>query len=277
VSLAAWTWDPGVLLTLGAIAVWYGLGWRHWVRRSRARPARWRAAAFYSGVVLIVLALLSPIGTYDVQSFALHMLQHMLLVVGAAPLLLLGAPLLALLWGLPEQERRGLGRLLRRETPLHGLGTTLTHPLVSGTLFLTVFGVWHIPALYDAAQGRTLIHDLEHALFLATAILFWWPVIHPGGGARRLSSLGAMAYLVPPMLEGTVVGALLTFAPQPLYTTYRASSGFAGLSTIEDQQLAGLIMWLPSGLIYLGAILTLLGLALREPHQAEHIASGRSR
>jgi putative membrane protein len=86
VSLAAWTWDPGVLLTLGAIAVWYGLGWRHWVRRSRARPARWRAAAFYSGVVLIVLALLSPIGTYDVQSFALHMLQHMLLVVGAAPL-----------------------------------------------------------------------------------------------------------------------------------------------------------------------------------------------
>jgi putative membrane protein len=269
VSLAAWTFDPGVLLSLAALVTVYACGWRRWASRSRVPPSPWRAAAFVVGILLILLALLSPIGTYDQQSFALHMLQHMLLVVGAAPLVLLGAPLVALLWGLPEQERRGLGRLLRRETPLHRLGTRLAHPLVSGTLFLTIFGLWHIPVLYDAAQGRTFVHDLEHTLFLTAALLFWWPVIHPGGGARRLSSLGAMAYLVPAMLEGTVIGALLTFAPLPVYATYRASTGFAGLSALEDQQLAGLIMWLPSGLVYLGAILALLGLALREQRQAE--------
>jgi cytochrome c oxidase assembly factor CtaG len=261
VRLDAWTWDPTVLLGLLLAASLYAVGWRRLRHRSHRTLSRWQPVAFGSGLLVVLLALLSPIGTYDQELFALHMTQHMLLIMAAAPLLLLGQPLVPLLWGLPDQERRGLGRLLRPRTPLHAILGLLGRPVVAETLFLLALGIWHVPRLYDAAEGRTWLHDFEHLCFFLTAILFWWPVVQPAAGQRSLGRMAAIVYLLPAMMEGTAIGALLTLSSQPLYATYRVAprlAGLAGLSPLDDQQLAGLIMWVPGGLIYAGCALCLL-------------------
>lgn len=276
-SPSAWSWDPLILLSIGLVAFVYARGWRRIMRRTRRRaPELWRAAAFGSGLAILIVALQSPISTYDDKLFSVHMLQHMLLVLGAAPLLLIGAPLVPLLWGLPDQERRGVGRLLSPHGQLHRLGHRISQPLVAEVLFLGTFAFWHVPPLYEASQGRNITHDLEHALLLGTALLFWWPLVQPTGASRRMGYGLAVVYLAAASVEGTVIGALLTFSSEPLYTTYRLAPRIAGLSVLQDQQLAGLIMWVPSGLVYLTAILVQVGLLLRsdERNDRNSVLSG---
>jgi putative membrane protein len=269
VDLGAWSFDPGVLLGVGLAAALYARGWQHLRRRGSRIATRSAALCFAGGLGLILLALVSPIGTYDQSLFSLHMTEHLLLTVGAAPLLLLGQPLVPCLWGLPNQERRGAARLLRPHGTLFRIGAVLARPSIALALFTVVFALWHVPLLYDAAQGQTLTHYAEHSLFFVTALLFWWPVIHPGGGARTLGKIAAIAYVSAPMLEGTLIGALLTFAQRPFYTTYTAAPRLTGLSALEDQQLAGLIMWIPGGVVYGVAILWLLVSVLRDEEAAE--------
>jgi cytochrome c oxidase assembly factor CtaG len=192
------------------------------------------------------------------------MVEHLLLTIAAPPLLLLGSPLLPWLWGLPNQERRGAGRWLAPRSPLAKLGARLSDPKIALALFIVSFAFWHVPVLYDAAQGQTVVHYLEHVTFFTTALLFWWPVIHPSGGARTLSRVAAIGYFSVPMFESTLIGALLTFATRPFYATYVDAARITGLSAVDDQQLAGLIMWIPGGLVYVAAILWLLAALLRE-------------
>jgi putative membrane protein len=267
-SPSAWSWDPLILLGVGLVAIVYARGLcRIRQRTRRAAPELWRAWAFGSGLAILIVALQSPISSYDNSLFSMHMLQHMLLVLGAAPLLLIGAPLLPLLWGLPDQERRGVGRLLSRHGPLHTLGHRITQPLVAEVLFLSTLALWHVPMLYDAAQGRSITHNLEHAMLLGTAALFWWPLLPPAGASKQMSRGLAIVYLAAAAVEGTVIGALLTFSSEPLYTTYMLAPRITELSVLQDQQLAGLIMWVPSGLVYLSAILVQIGLLLRSDEQ----------
>ncbi len=276
-SPSAWSWDPLILLSVGLVAIVYARGLRRTRRRTRrGSPELWRAGAFGSGLAILVVALQSPISTFDDRLFSMHMLQHMLLVLGAAPLLLIGAPLLPLLWGLPNQERRGVARLLSPHGPFHKVGRRITQPLVAEMLFLTTLAFWHVPLLYDAAQGRSITHDVEHALLLGTAVLFWWPLLPPTDASRRMGHGLAVVYLAAAAVEGTVIGALLTFSSEPLYTTYRLAPRIAGLSVLQDQQLAGLIMWVPSGLVYLSAILVQVGLLLRsdERNNRSSVPSG---
>jgi cytochrome c oxidase assembly factor CtaG len=124
--------------------------------------------------------------------------------------------------------------------------------------------VWHIPAFFDAAQGRTLTHDLEHAMFLVTAILYWWPVVHPSGGRRRLSYAKVIPYLAPPFFEGMLIGILITFANRPIYETYANMEPGWGLSALDDQQLAGLIMLIPGGTLFLIPLAGLLIMLYRQ-------------
>lgn len=258
-DLTAWSWDPAVLLFVATAGVLYLRGWFHSRRRQIGT-----ALCFAVGLGSIVLALCSPIGFYDQVLFSSHMTEHLLLALGAAPLLLLGKPLVPLLWGLPDQERRGLGRLLRPTGMLARIGGSLVEPKMAVSLYVIVFGVWHLPALYDLAQGATLVHYTEHALFFGTALAFWWPVIHPHGGPRRLAKIAAVLYFAVPMVEGTLLGGLLAFANSPLYATYADAPRVTGLSAVDDQQLAGLIMWIPGGFVYAAAVLTLLASLLRE-------------
>jgi len=252
----------------------YWRGWKRLRQKSKAAAQVRSAQCFGLGLALLVLALCSPIGFYDQTLFSAHMVEHLLLTIGAPPLLLLGRPLLPILWGLPAAERRGAARLLAPNHVISKTGQVLAEPKLALSLFVTTFAVWHVPVLYDAAQGASAVHYLEHATFFLTAILFWWPVIHPSGGTRTLSKVAAIGYFSVPMFESTLIGALLTFSTRPFYATYALAPRVTSLSAVDDQQLAGLIMWIPGGLVYVAAILWLLASLLREEEDLADAALG---
>lgn len=268
-------WDPTLLTIIGLSVALYAVGWR----RLRQRASRhmvlptWRLYCFLGGLGTVWVALLSPLAQYDDLLFFMHMIQHLLLVLIAAPLILLGAPLLPMLWALPRNLRVELGRLFS-PGPIQRVFTVLTHPLVAVTVYCAAFAIWHIPTFYDAAQGHTLTHNLEHSIFLGSALLFWWPVIHPSGGRRRLSYAAGVVYFLPPMLIGSLIGALLTFAGHPLYATYQDAPRTWGISVMLDQQLAGLIMWVPGGLFFLVPIFIFLVLLFRELPEGGELEHG---
>jgi putative membrane protein len=258
--LLSWQLEVEVIAGLGLSAALYTRGW--WRLRRRGRGGRilrpWRAWCFAAGLAAVALALLSPIGTFGSLLMSMHMIQHLLLVMIAAPLILLGAPMLPMLWAFPRGTRRRIGRLLHRVHPVHRLFSFLTRPSIALPLFVVVILVWHYPPLYDAAQGRSLTHDLEHFSFLAAALLFYWPLIHPTGTPRRMSYGAGILYLFPAKITGFVIGASLSMAQTPWYQTYINAPRLWGLSALDDQQLAGLIMWIFGGLLYIFPLLILV-------------------
>jgi putative membrane protein len=264
--LLSWQFEPEVVIGLVLSAGLYAHGWRRLRRRGRGgrilRP--WRAWCFGAGLTAVALALLSPIGTFGSLLMSMHMIQHLLLVMVAAPLILLGAPLLPLLWGFRRDTRRRLGRLLHRGHPAHRFFAFLTRPAIALPVFVVVILVWHYPPLYDAAQGRTLTHDFEHFSFLAAALLFYWPLIHPTGTPRRMSYGAGILYLFPAKITGFVIGAALSMAQTPWYQTYIAAPRIWGMSALDDQQLAGLIMWIFGGLLYIFPLILLIVMMIRE-------------
>jgi putative membrane protein len=266
---SAWPVEPVLLVSLTAIACLYWLGWSRLSRVAGGiAVSTSRAAAFITGLAAMAVALLSPVAVYSERLFFMHMIQHLLLLLIAPPLLLLGKPLVPMLWGLPSSWRRRVGQMLGPGHVLARLGDTLTMPLVAASAFVITIAVWHIPVFYDAAQGRTLTHDLEHLMFFGTALLYWWPVIHPAGGRRRLSYGLAVPYLLPPFLESLVIGVLLTFADRPLYRTYAEMEMPWGFSVVSDQQLGGLIMWIPGGMLFLIPLIGLLTAVLRNEERS---------
>jgi putative membrane protein len=266
---SAWPVEPVLLVSLTAIACLYWLGWSRLSRVAGGiAVSTSRAAAFITGLAAMAVALLSPVAVYSERLFFMHMIQHLLLLLITPPLLLLGKPLVPMLWGLPSSWRRRVGQMLGPGHVLARLGDTLTMPLVAASAFVITIAVWHIPVFYDAAQGRTLTHDLEHLMFFGTALLYWWPVIHPAGGRRRLSYGLAVPYLLPPFLESMVIGVLLTFADRPLYRTYAEMEMPWGFSVVSDQQLGGLIMWIPGGMLFLIPLIGLLTAVLRNEERS---------
>ncbi len=247
---------PAVLAGLALAAGLYAVGWHRLGRRGRgrARPAAWRAGCYAAGLAALAAATLPPIASDGERLFFVHMIQHLLLAMLAPPLLWLGAPLVPSLWGAPRGLRRRVGRLLVARHPVRRTFRLLTQPGVASVLYLSTLAGWHLPALYDAAQGPTLTHDLEHAAFLGTALLYWWPVIYPIGGRRPLPYGATLLYLVPPMLVGDLIGAVLTFAQWPLYAAYAFVGRADASSAVADQQLGGLIMWIGGGLLWLVAM-----------------------
>ena len=223
----------------------------------------------------MAVALFSPVAEYSEFLFTMHMTQHVLMLVVAPALLLLGAPLLPILWGLPGGVRQGAGSFFTTTHPLQRFFSFLVHPYVATGLFLAVMGIWHFQKPYDAAQGSTLAHDLEHIAFLSVGIIWWWPLIHPTGGRRGLGYGLAMVYLLPPVLVMTVIGAVLVFAEEPLYTTYLVSSNVWGLTPLEDQHLGGIIMWIPTKLLYLVVFFVRLSLFMAREEQAAEAAMPR--
>jgi len=252
---APWAARPEVALALAAAAGIYAAGWWRLARRGApASPAR--VAAALAGLAAAGAALLSPLDALAHRSFAAHMLQHMLLVAVAAPALLLADPFPVVLWGLPSGARRLAGRWLARPAPLRRLLACATAMPVAFALHAAVVWSWHLPAAYDGALADRLVHDVEHAAFLAAALLFWWPVIHP---APRLRAPGAHAarivYLVLGAFQTAALGLLLTVAPVVIYRTYAAAAGAAAL---DDQALGGVVMWGLGGVVDMVAVLALL-------------------
>ncbi|HEX7128270.1 MAG TPA: cytochrome c oxidase assembly protein [Thermodesulfobacteriota bacterium] len=258
--------EPVLALGLSLSAALYVAGWRRLGRRGRGRasPAAWRAGCYAGGLAALGLAVVSPIASAGERFFSAHMVQHLLLAVVAPPLLWLGAPMVPILWGLPGPLRRATGRLFVARRPAGRLLRLLARPGVASLLYITNLALWHLPAFYDAAQGPALVHDLEHALLLGTALAYWWPVIHPTGGRRPLGYGPALLYLVPPMVEGDVIGALLSFAQVPLYATYAAIAGADLEAVVADQRAGGLVMWVGGGLFWLVPMSVVFFLASRD-------------
>ncbi len=265
----SWSADPFVVGSIVLLAGGYALGvTRLWRRAGHGRGVHvWQAAAFGSGILALAVAQLSPIDRLGGVLFTAHMLQHVILMLVAAPLLVLGAPVLPILWALPMRARRRVGQWGRLRV-VKGTVTLLTLPVVAWVLHATAMWGWHVPAAYQATLTNDAVHALQHLSFTASALLFWWVVAQ--AGRRHAIGYGAAALMVFTItIQSGVLGALLTVSPTLLYPVYSRTAVLWGLTPLEDQQLGGLIMWVPASVIYLGATLVLVAAWLR---RAEHRA-----
>jgi putative membrane protein len=251
----AWNPDPFVLLPLLLAGAVYGRGVaRLWRRAGVGRGvSRARAASFAAGWTALFAALISPIDALGSALFAAHMVQHLLLTVVAAPLIVLGEPVLAALWAFPPAWRRRIGQGWRRLPRLRRTLGALTHPVSAWTLSVAALWIWHVPYYYDLAVYVDAVHALEHTSFLATALLFWWALVDRRGVLRHAGG-AAMLYTFTAAMQSGILGALLTFAGRPWYGAHLGTTAAWGFTPLEDQQLAGVIMWVPVSLIYLLAM-----------------------
>ena len=266
--LTAWSFAPGALAGVAQAAVAYLALALLAARRGRPLGA-WRIAAFVLGLVLLLLALVSPLDTLaDGYLLSAHMIQHLILLAAVPPLLIAGLP-------------RWLWRALVATRPGDLAERAAGHPLVAFALYTAAIAAWHLPPLYDAALRDGNIHIVEHLCFLLVAGLFWWVALVPLPERDRLGPFGRILFLFAAGIPNTVVAAALTFAPQPLYAPYVAPAdplgllplirGEWGLTALADQGLAGVLMWIPMALLLSGLALAILVRALDGP------ATGRGR
>lgn len=243
----AWTFDPalvtGLLLTAGV----YVRGVVRLGRRITGVDRAVRVASFSAGLVVVAVALVSPLDALASTLFSAHMVQHLLLMLVAAPLLVYARPTAALVAGLPAGGRdaaRAAG-----SGPLRGIGRALTRPFVVWALGALALWAWHMPSLYEAALDHHVLHVAEHASFLGTALLFWGVVL--SSGARRGAARPVAALLVfAAGVQGTALGAVLIFASTPLYPAHDAGAALWSRSPLADQQLAGAFMWGIPAVVY---------------------------
>ncbi len=244
-----WTARPEVAASLVLVAGLYAVGW--WRLSRRGAPIRpWPVGAAAAGLLALAVALLSPLDGLAHRLFSAHMLQHLLLVAVAAPLLLLADPFAALLWGMPAPLRALAGRWLRPRARLRRLWSGITAMPVAWLLHVLVIWLWHLPVAYDAAVADRVLHDLEHLAFFGSALLFWWPIVQPAPRVRPRPGHGQrVVYLVLAAAQTGLLGLLLTLSPQAWYRSYAST---------EDQSLGGMVMWGAGGALDMLAVLILV-------------------
>jgi putative membrane protein len=249
VSWHGWSIQPALAyVAVAALLYW----WPPARGRTNRHPGRspLPAIAFAGGLLTIVLALDSPLDGYADTLFWAHMSQHILLLTVAPPLILLGRPWPRMWRALPLRSRTRIGRSLalsRSAAPVRALA----RPIPAFVLFNGTIIAWHIPAAYDATLSSGAVHDLEHAMFFFTGLLFWARVIDPGPLRPRLPWLGRVTYVVSAMIVGWVIAITLVLVPEPIYSHYALLTHRpGGISALTDQQLAAGIMWVPGSLAY---------------------------
>jgi putative membrane protein len=258
-----WSFEPGVVVSLAGMIAFYLFGLaRLWRNAGRNHGIRvWQVASFFAGWLFLFIALVSPLDALGGVLFSAHMAQHEVLMTLAAPLVVAGRPLIALLWALPPRARLRAAEILQQRA-VAGAWRTLSGPAAATLLHAVALWIWHLPSLYEATLRHEGIHALQHLSFFGTAALFWWALMH--GRYGRAGYGVAVLYVFFTSAHTGALGALLTLSPHVWYPIYRATTSRWGLDPIEDQQLAGLIMWVPAGVIFL-----VLGLALFAAWMAE--------
>jgi cytochrome c oxidase assembly factor CtaG len=251
----------GVYLA-GVLRLWRSAGYGRGIRPHEA-------LAFGAGWLALVFALSPPLDEWSEQWLAAHMVQHELLMVVAAPLLAVGAPLVGFLWAMPSGLRRAVVRGVQR-TPVPSVWRIVTAPHAAFVLYGLALWIWHVPALYDEALQHEAVHAVQHLCFFGTAALFWWGIVH--GRQGRTGYGAAVVYLFVTAVHGGVLGALLTVSPHVWYAPYLAHHPVR-LTPLEDQQLAGLLMWIPAGLAFAAGALFLFAAWLRQSDRLSRFKS----
>ncbi|QQV76697.1 cytochrome c oxidase assembly protein [Sphingomonas aliaeris] len=255
-----WTFDPWIVVPLIATLALFWTGWRRLHRRSRLRSG-WRrpAALFTAGWIVLATALLSPLHQAGERSFAAHMLEHEIIMLLAAPLLVLSRPLAIMLWAFPKAARRRIGRAANSRA-IRGTWRAASGAVTTTLLQAAALWIWHAPALFDRALADEGWHATQHLTFLITALLFWSAML----GRHTPAGVATLCLIVTSIVSGAL-GALMAFATSPWYAGYaRLGLSPYGLTPAEDQQIAGLLMWVPGGLVHAGAALLVLRRVLKE-------------
>src|SRR6185369_7652395 len=260
-----WIWIP----LLASLAL-YIAGMRQvWSTASAPRlPAhRKEVAAYMLGWLALAVALVSPLHPWGRLLFSAHMAQHEILMVVAAPLLVLVRPLVPFSRALSPAILRGLAAFVRSRPlgAVRRLWAWLTLPLVAWVVHAAALWIWHVPRLFESTIDNEWIHFLQHASFFGTALLFWWAIVRERPGTAGYGA--AVLYLFTTAAHSGALGALLSLARRSLYPAYAGTTAAWGLTPLEDQQLGGLIMWVPAGAIYAAAALALLLAWLRDSEQ----------
>jgi cytochrome c oxidase assembly factor CtaG len=260
-----------ITVPLALSAALYGIGavslWRH---AGVGRGIRtWQAGCYAAGWLVLGLALVSPIHHWGVQLFTIHMVEHELVMAIAAPLIVLARPGAALVWVLLPVARCWVGWALRR-SGARGCWAMLTRPGVATITHGVAIWAWHVPRLFEAAWDNVPLHRLQHVTFLVTGLLFWRALVrrrHPGLAAANLFTT---------MLHTSILGVLIALAPRVLYWSQTMNAGQWGLTPLQDQQVAGLIMWIPAAAVYALAALAFFAEWIRQsrPAASRAVATG---
>ncbi|MEA2569070.1 MAG: putative rane protein [Acidobacteriota bacterium] len=249
-------WNSVTAISLIAIALLYALGLRRlWHTEGGRRTVRpWQTAAFAIGCASASGALLSRLDAVSDILFSAHMAQHEILMLVSAPLMVLGRPFIVTLWSVSPAMRDRVAGLARSQA-VSTVWETISGPLTVLVLHAVVLWAWHLPFFFEAALHNESIHVVQHLCFFLTAALFWWALIH--GRYGRLGYGIAVLYVFATAMQTEVLGALLTFGSHAWYPTHAARTAAAGMNAVTDQQLAGVVMWIPFGVVF---VLVALGL-----------------
>jgi putative membrane protein len=248
--LESWSAPIGVNVSLCLAALVYARGWLHLHKTFPNLIPGWRLAAFLTGVFSLWIAIGSPLEAFDDVSLSVHMVQHLLLMALSPPLILLGAPALPLLHGLPRTTRAPVGQFLRW-SPAQRIGRVLIDPAFCWIAAAVALISWHIPAAFELALRSDSWHEVEHACFFATSLLFWWPVIQPFPSLAKWPGWSIPLYLFLGTLPGGALGAFLTFCDRVLYPSYASAPMIFDISPLEDQVFAGALMWVVGTFVYM--------------------------
>jgi len=250
-ALASWSIPPYFSGAVILCAVVYARGFSRLYLQMPLRFPSWRLAAFMGGLGALLIAIASPLAAFDDLLLQVHMVQHMLLMFVAPPLILLGAPQIPLLRGLPViAAKRVVGPLLKSLT-VREVADILAHPLVCWLALGVATWTWHAPGPYQLALRSEGWHEVEHGCFIAAAMLFWWPVVQPWPSRVRWPRWAMVPYLLLADLQNTALSALLTFSDRVLYPYYETVPRLDGINALNDQIAAGVIMWVPGSLLFL--------------------------
>jgi putative membrane protein len=249
--LLAWDFPPVVCTTLALTAIIYTRGW---FRIRKTRPVQfptWRLLCFLAGIVSLVVAIASPLDTFSDQLLVMHMAQHYVLMSIAPPLVVLSAPVVPMLRGLPKWIVRKIAGPLLRLRPLRALFHGLGRLRVAWLLMNLSYLAWHVPAAYELALAHENIHEVEHGIFFFTSVIFWWPIIKPWPSRFTRSRWAILPYLVGSDVVNTALSAFLCFADRVVYPSYSEQPRLFGISAMSDQAAAGALMWVLGSIVFL--------------------------
>lgn len=246
-------WDVPWMASLALllVAALYTIGW---IRARKTRPVHltsWRLVAFLSGILSVFVAIASPLDTLSESLLFMHMAQHFVLMSIAPPLIVLGAPVVPLLRGLPRLVIRACLRPLFGSQIVRSLSMVIMLPSISWIAMNVSYVGWHVPAAYEFALQSEGWHNVEHACFFFTSILFWWPVIRPWPSHQRPMQLSAVPYLLGADLVNTGLSAFLCFSGWLIYPSYASVVRPLPISPLNDQIAAGAFMWVFGSMVFL--------------------------